>query len=273
MNSHTLDSLYEKYNIAELNFGIIHDKLGDLYEEYCMNILNDSNILQQAKDNDIEPSLELRIFKEILKIYDIYDFASIKNINTTIIVPHRITHGLSKTDVIFTINYFNGTNEKKAMSCKQSSVAKVAFAEFDVDTICREVGITDERLKILLLKHQTDASAKNMSVDEKRELRALMVPIDRRFVRWVITGNPDENPTDLVYPTSIIKFNLKKPTSKIFDFTRGDFNLQSFKGYTIEEYLDTIMTKNGIMKKGGFGTGLSWTYATGSKGVKIQFKG
>lgn len=273
MNSKLLKSLYIKYDIAHLPFGIIHDKLGDVYEEYCVTILSDSKLLYMAKNEVPTGNLDLDVFREILSIYGIDNFSSITNITATNRIPHRKTHGLSKTDVIVTIYFNNGERIDRAISCKQSSVAKVAFAEFDVDTICREVGITDERLRDLLLKHQTDASAKLMSDEEKHDMRIGMAPIARRFVKWVITGKPEEAPSDLVYPTSIIKFTVKKPNGRVFDVANGDFGLKSFKGYTIEEYLDTIMTKNGKLKTGGFGTGLSWTYATGSKGVKIQFKG
>lgn len=272
MNSPLLASLYAAYQIETLPFGIIHDKLGDVYEEYCVRVLSDNEILRNLQERKPVDGLDIAVFKELLGTYGINNYYEIKNISATTQIPHRETHGLSKTDVIMTIQYSNGVEERKAISCKQSSVAKVAFAEFDVDTICREVGISDERLKALLLKHQTDASAKYMSSDEKQELRESMAPIARRFVRWVITGSPDENPTKLVYPTSIIKFNVKKPVGRNIDVRNGDFSLLSFKGYSIEDYLDTIMTKNGKIKSGGFGTGLSWTYATGSKGVKIQFK-
>lgn len=39
MKTALLNELYTKYNIANLTFGAIHDKLGDVYEEYCVTIL------------------------------------------------------------------------------------------------------------------------------------------------------------------------------------------------------------------------------------------
>ena len=61
----------------------------------------------------------------------------------------------------------------------------------------------------------------------------------------------------------ILKFSLTKQNEII-----------AINCYTIDEYVDFLVyDKNGNYKKGGFGTGLSWTYATGSKGKKIQFKG
>ena len=274
MKSALLEKLYTNYDIANLSFGTIHDKLGDLYEEYCLTILTDSSILNAAKSNSNVDTLEFNVFKSILSVYGINDFSSIVKIDATTKIPLRDTHGLSKTDVIMTITYFNGTEKSYAISCKQTTVAKMAFAEFDVDTICKEVGITNERLKLLMLKHQTDKSAKNFTPAEKQELKDLLKPIARKFVCWVITGNPDENPTQLVFPTSILKFKLKKPKDRYnIDLSKGDFSLISFDVVTIEEYINhTMLTKNGTVKPGGFGTGLSWTYATGSGGYKIQFK-
>ena len=272
MKSALLESLYEKYDISNLTFGKIHDKLGDAYEDYCIAILQDKENLNKIKNNLVDDSLDFNVFKALLAVYGISKFDEIEKITATNVVPHRETHGLSKTDIIATIRYFDKREQKLAISCKQSTVPKVAFAEFDVETICREVGITDEVLKSLLLKHQTDASAKNFTSFEREQLKGGLAPIARKFVRWVITGSIEEHPTNVVYPTSIIKFQLKKPQRGIINVANGDFSYQSFKVHTIEEYIDTIMLSKGKIKNGGFGTGLSWTYATGSKGVKIQFK-
>ena len=272
MKSLLLEKLYDKYDIANLTFGKIHDKLGDLYEDYCIDILQDVNNLYKANNHIKCDSLEYSIFTALLSAYNITAYDSIESITATNIVPHRETHGLSKTDIIATIHYVDKSEQKLAISCKQSTVPKVAFAEFDVETICREVGITDEILKSLLLKHQTDASAKNFTAIEREQLKGRLAPIARKFVRWVITGSIEEHPANVVFPTSIIKFQLKKPQHHPFSIANGDFAYQSFKVHTIEEYIDSIMLANGKIKNGGFGTGLSWTYATGSKGVKIQFK-
>lgn len=156
MTSLLLEELYKKYNIAELTYGTIHDKLGDAYEEFCVTILSDSENLQKAKLNIKPANLDYEVYLSILNCCGINEFSDIKEISATSKIPHRQTHGLSKTDVIITINYDSGTEKKIAMSCKQSYVPKMAFAEFDVETICREVGISDERLKSLMLKHQTD---------------------------------------------------------------------------------------------------------------------
>ena len=274
MTSLLLDKLYEKYKIADLTYGTIHDKLGDAYEEFCVTILSDNVNLQKAKLNIKPENLDYQVYLSILNCCGISDFTNIKSITATSKIPHRQTHGLSKTDVIITITYENETENKIAMSCKQSYVPKMAFAEFDVETICREVGISDERLKALMLKHQTDKSAKYFTPAEKTELRTLLEPIRENFVRWVITGSPDKNPTDVVFPTIIVKFKLKKPANRDdIKVSNGDLSLTSFGAVTVEDYIHSIIyDKKGNVKKGGFGTGLAWTYATGSGGFKIQFK-
>lgn len=274
MKSSLLEELYSKYDIANLKFGGIHDKLGDLYEEYCVRVLEDANNLKLAKRGAECGALEVQVFSQILEAFDITDFSSIEKIEASTKIPHRETRGLSKTDVILTVYYNDGHYSKHALSCKQSTVAKIAFAEFDVNTICREIGIEDELLRALLLKHQNDKSAKNFTPAEKEELRARLLPIAREFVRWVITGSTELNPTNLVYPTAIIKFKLKKPKDKSdIHVENGDFDYISFGVCSVEDYIDGIMfTPKGTPRSGGFGTGLAWTYATGSGGYKIQFK-
>ena len=272
MKTALLEKLYRKYNIYNLGFGIIHDKLGDVYEEYCVQILNSPSYLQELKMNTIF-SFETNILKSILDCYNI-NYSSIISIEATNYIPHRATGGNSKTDIIAYVRLLNGTINLP-ISCKQSTVAKVALAEFDVETICREMGITNPRLKALLLKHQIDCSAKNFTQYEKQELFKLMTPIRRDFVRWVLTGSPHPNVNDLCIPNSIIKFSLSPPNDRYnINVANGDFNMLNFSVMTIESYIDKIIyNPNGTVKSGGFGTGLSWTYATGSKGQKMQFKG
>lgn len=274
MTTDLLNSLYQKYNISDFSFGAIHDKLGDVYEDYCTSILNSKQYLDAVKTGNLS-RLEHKILCCILKQNRLSKFNEIRAISATTNVPHRNNGGNSKTDIIATVSINNGKNIKLPISCKQSTAPKVALAEFDVDTICNEMGITNPRLKELLLKHQTDCSAKMFTEKEKKELTTLMKPIKTEFVRWVLTGSTTPDSNNICIPTSIIKFKLRKPAERNkIHVGRGDFELLSFEVLTIEECINSILYKNnGKIKHGGFGTGLSWTYATGSKGNKMQFKG
>jgi len=260
--SKLLSALYVKYDISNLKLGKIGDKLGDLYEEFVVSILNCDEFLQDFNINKTYNSFEYELFYKILNACELSFSDGIQRIEATSEIPHRSTGGLPKTDVIATVFLSSGECRNYPMSVKQSTVPKVAVAEFDVGTIAAEVGITDPRLIYLLTKHQTDKSAKNFTQVERDDLRTLMKPIAREFVRWAITGSPKKS-EDLSFPHYLVKFHLAKESYK----------LNRYNVFDIDDYVDHIMVgKNGKIKSGGYGTGLSWTYATGSAGKRIQFK-
>lgn len=256
----TLSRLLSYYDIINLSHGTKEDKLGDAYEDYCVEILGSNKLLAKAKNYP----LNLNNTDEYL-FYSVFSkFPSIQNISflsATREIQHRITGGNPKTDIIVDIQIGNSILQLP-ISIKQTTAPKVAMAEFDVNTIVKEIGITDRILISLLEKHQRDASAKNFTLIEKQELFHRMIAYRDKFVRWVISGTPEPS-NDLRYPDLLIKFSLTK-SNQILDI----------HCYTIDEYVNYLtIDRHGNPKKGGFGTGLGWTYATGSKGEKIQFKG
>lgn len=274
MNTPLLDRLYQKYDIENLSYGKVHDKLGDTYEEYCILILSNRDFLAAFQKNERIDSVEFEIFKSLLTKAGINNVAEIAEITATNVVPHRKTHGNAKTDVIATIIYKNGTEVTLPISSKQSYVAKVAVAEFGIDTICDEAGIDNNKVRELMRKFQAAKSAKGLTTEEQAELRDALVPYAKKLVRWAITGSPEENPNNVVFPKLLVKFKISKPKDRFnIKVSSGELNYISHSIYTINEYIDlTIYDKNGNIKRGGFGTGLSWTYASGSGGRKIQFK-
>lgn len=259
--SNRLQDLFDQYDISNLVHGAKEDKMGDAIEDYCVSILNSAEILNKYKNNSINTNdTDEFVFYHTMSKIPIEKNKIIK-ILATRDIEHRFTGGNPKTDIIIEI-HCNDKVISVPISIKSSTVAKVAMAEFDVDTIVREVGIKEGELKDLLLKHQIDASAKNFTSEQKEKLYTLLIPYAKKFVRWVLAGSPIET-EDLRYPVLIIKFALTKTD-----------DIKNIKIYTIDEYVDSVMfDKNNKIRKGGFGTGLSWTYATGSKGRKIQFKG
>ena len=265
----TLSELMEIYNIANLSHGAKEDKLGDVFEDYVVKILTSSPLLKKAVTNQLNlndtDEYIFHLIYEKIKFFlsereHINAIPEILSINASRDIEHRITGGNPKTDVIADI-----TTQKKfpfPISIKHTTAEKVAMAEFDVQTIVDEVGISDDRLIKLLEKHQNDASAKNFSREEKEDLKSRLGSYREKFVRWVITGTPVRS-TDLRFPELLLKFRLNK-----------DDDILKIECFTTDEYVKTLIyDKHGNVKKGGFGTGLSWTYATGSKGKKIQFKG
>lgn len=257
--SELLGELYRKYDIEYLSAGAKTDKLGDVYEEFICRIFENKQTILKFLSNQ---GVEREIIESLFIKFNI-NLEELEDISSTNIVPRRPSGGNSKTDVILTLYLLNGNIRKLPLSIKQTSVAKVAFAEYDVHTICSEVGITDRRLIELMLKHQSDASAKNFTSKEKEELTQLLSPYVERLIRWIVTMTPEESLIGDAYPVGVIKFIVS-----------SNAELLSQKIFNIDEYINYIRyMPNGNLKKSGFGTGLSWTYATGSKGRKIQFKG
>lgn len=262
-----LQNLFNQYSIINLPHGIREDKIGDIFEEYCVKILCNPDLLQKSKQNKLNP-LDIDEYVYALLIRYFPNYLQIKKITATNKIEHRYTGGNSKTDVIADITYLDGQINSFPISVKQTTAAKVAMAEFDVATIVREIRIFDTVLIHLMEKHQKDASAKNFTSEEKEELSKRLIPYKEKFVKWVISGYPVDS-DDLKFPKLILKFSLSKP-----DNEQALEVIEDINSFTIDEYVRNILYKpSGLPVKGGFGTGLSWTYATGSKGRKIQFKG
>lgn len=57
---------YAEYNIENLSYGEIGDKLGDAYENFVVNVFNDVNYLMNFSQLNYD-KLDERIFKSIFK--------------------------------------------------------------------------------------------------------------------------------------------------------------------------------------------------------------
>lgn len=264
MKDFYLNNLYDKYKIYSLPYGKVGDKLGDVFEELCIGIFNDKSMISKFISNQINSDYRFNIFKSVMLKSGISQQTQIDSIEATDKIPTRESGGNPKTDILIKVNLSNGTHIKIPVSIKQTTANKVSFAEYDVDTIVREVGITDLELIRLMKKHQEDGSAKNFTKEEKIIMMEKISDIKEDFLRWIITTSIDKDSPDIRFPKIVIKFDINKE----------DYNIRQYNVFTVDEYINKILyNKNGKPNKGGFGTGLSWTYATGSKGKKIQFKG
>ena len=204
-----LKRIIEYYNIANLSHGTKEDKLGDVYEDYCVELLGDNILLEKAKNNALNlDNTDEYVYASILNKNVMSYIHRIKNISATNNIQPRLTGGNPKTDVIADIETDGGIIHLP-ISVKQTTAPKVAMAEFDVDTIVSEVNITDPIVISLLKKHQKDASAKNFTPIEKENLRLHLIPYINKLVRWVVSGTP-EPVDDLRFPNLLLKFSLTK---------------------------------------------------------------
>lgn len=261
-----LNNLYIKYRINLLSHGALADALGDVYEEFVEEIFKDLPTINSWPIGSLE-HLIVSNLSTYLSAYLPYIQAVSSSRKG---IPLTVNGGSPKTDVYLNITLQDGQIILVPLNLKQSTVSKVSFAEYDVATIINDLSITDPNLIFLLEKHQTDASAKNFTPSERLYLRTHLAPHVRNLVRWCITLNSQPTYQNISYPEYVIRFDLHHPQN---NNPLGN-QFKAVNVYDIEEYIDKIMlTLKGKPRSGGFGTGLSWTYATGSKGKKIQFKG
>lgn len=260
MESEILSKLYKKYNIKELTYGRTGDKLGDVMEDYVVDVLNEKELLHAYLSGAPMSNYDQKSFKLIInKISD--NSKSIKMIKATRKVPSKDNGGMPKTDVIATITYTDNSVNVCPISVKQTKARKVAVAEYSVESILEGARINDDVVRTLMYKFQRDASAKHFTKQEKIQLTEALAPYRHQFVRWVLSGSAEET-TDVRCPKYYIEFPMD-----------SSHNASLLHIKTIEEKVNgTIYDKNGKVKAAGFGTGLSWTYATGSKYSKIQYK-
>lgn len=259
-----LIKLFEDYDIANLKSGKKEDRLGDLMEEYCAKIFSDPILLNKYLKNELdETCIDEYLFKLFLSLDCISDFENIKKVTATTDIDPRESGGNSKTDVITTIKYKDNTEVQFPISVKQTSKNSVSIAEFDVDTIIREVGIEDTTVILLMKKHQADGSAKKFSPSQRKDLREGLKPYLESLPRWAITGSPTSSTDDLRIPKIMVRFKIDK-----------NDEIDTVAVYETEKYLEAMRkTKSGRPRTAGFGTGLYWTRASRSGCTKIQFKG
>lgn len=263
MRTELLAKLYKEFEIDNLpleQHGKTSDRLGKLYERYILEIFKDFKTMIFYSDPILYPQ-EATIVNDILEASNIYleDISDVHSGDDNL--GRTIAGGLPKTDAYITIQLYDGTKTLVPLNIKHSSKPKVSIAEYDIETICDGVGIPDGELKELIRKHQNDQSAKFFTSDERERLIELLDPYKERFVRWCITLSAEKSKGNILHPDLIIRFKVIG---------------REYKGVlikNIDEYVDDRLREGSRKRKPGFGTGLNWTYASGSKAKKMQFKG
>ena len=262
MRTELLIKLYEDFGIDDLpvaQHGKTSDRLGKLYEKYVLEIFKDIQSLKKYS-SDMYPQ-ERDVSSKLLNSLDI-------NLNTIVDVQssnanlgRTIAGGSPKTDATITIKFNNQTSRIIPLNIKHSSKKKVSIAEYDVDTICRGVGIPDGELKEIIKKHQDDQSAKLFTPLQKQQLAELLEPYREKFIRWCVTLCAEKSSENILHPDILIRF-------KVINREYVDVSINN-----IDDYVNERITEGSKARKPGFGTGLNWTYASGSKAKKMQFKG
>ncbi|USA46653.1 MspI family type II restriction endonuclease [Acinetobacter sp. C26M] len=263
MRTELLAELYEEFGIDNLpleQHGRTSDRLGKLYERYILEIFSDFKTMIFYSDPIVYPQ-ESTIVNRILEALNIYleDISDVSSSDSSL--GRTIAGGLPKTDACITIHLYDGTKRLVPLNIKHSSKPKVSIAEYDVETICRGVGIPDGELKELMRKHQNDQSAKLFTNVQKQRLTELLEPYREQFIRWCVTLSAEKSEGNILHPDLLIRF-------KVIDREYVDVTITN-----IDDYISDRIAEGSKVRKPGFGTGLNWTYASGSGAQKMQFKG
>lgn len=262
MRTELLSKLYEDFGIDQLpntQHGVTSDRLGKLYEKYVLDIFKDIDSLKKYT-SDIFPQ-EKDISSKLLAALDL-DLNNIMDVSSSDTdLGRTIAGGSPKTDAMIVLKLNDHSSRLVPLNIKHSSKNKVSIAEYDVETICKGVGIPDGELKELIRKHQDDQSAKLFTPVQKQRLAELLEPYREKFIRWCVTLSAEKSEGNILHPDLLIRF-------KVVDREYVDVTIRN-----IDDYVNDRVADGSKPRKPGFGTGLNWTYASGSKAKKMQFKG
>lgn len=262
MRTELLSKLYDDFGIDQLphtQHGVTSDRLGKLYEKYILDIFKDIESLKKYNTNAFpqEKDISSKLLKALnLDLDNIIDVSS-----SDTDLGRTVAGGSPKTDATIRFTFNNRSSRLVPLNIKHSSKKKVSIAEYDVETICTGVGIPDGELKELIRKHQNDQSAKLFTPVQKQHLTELLEPYLERFIRWCVTLRAEKSEGNILHPDLLIRF-------QVIDREYVDVTIKN-----IDDYVSDRIAEGSKARKPGFGTGLNWTYASGSKAKKMQFKG
>ena len=173
-----------------------------------------------------------------------FDLSEILNVSSSDAdLGRTIAGGSPKTDATITFTFNDQSSRLVPLNIKHSSKKKVSIAEYDVETICRGVGIPDGELKELIRKHQNDQSAKFFSPLQKQRLTALLEPYREQFIRWCVTLNAEKSEGNILHPDLLIRF-------KVIGREYVDVTIKN-----IDDYVNDRIAEGSKIRRPGFGTG------------------
>ncbi len=172
----------------------------------------------------------------------------IKSVTVNTNIEPLSSGGPPKTDLVLSLHLCKGEVLKYRFSCKQSTKLQVSFHEYPAEDFCCVLSITDPHIRQLIHQHQDDGSAKNFSVDQRRQLNSALADKLDILAEWVILG----------------KHHLGiAEKDQIVDLVICNDHIR-----TVDQYKVRLKKS-----RAGFGTGFNWTRQSRGMGRTIQLKG
>ncbi len=247
-------SLVEQYALSLIGSqGKALAKRGNNFERWIAEIFNSTeNFLKWKNNDDLKTGLFYDMFIKLIESMSLKK-NEVVGINATNVIPKLPSGGKPKTDILVTVDTFEG-ELTFTYSCKKSSNDWVSAHEYSVDQFVDILGIDDEGLIVALNDFQGVGSIEKMAPSSYEALSRRLSAYNDKLNMWVFGGIGGQGDPDTQWAQNIITYNEKT----------SNFSIMS-----IHEYVGAL-NERGVT--GNFGTLYRWTYPSGGQGKRIQLK-
>lgn len=247
-------SIVERYALELLgNKGKALAKRGNNFESWVTEILNSTENFLKWKNNDsIKTGFVYDIFIRLVENMDLKK-QDVVGINATNDVPRLPSGGKAKTDILVTVDTFDG-EYTFTYSCKKSGSDWVSAHEYSADQFVDALGIEEPDLVLALNDFQTVGTIEKLQKPSYEALSRRLSAYNEKLNKWVLGGIGGQGDPETQWAHNIITYNE---------------NTSSFRIESIEDYVESLERKG---MTGNFGTLFRWTYPSGGLGKRIQLK-
>lgn len=247
-------SIVERYALELLgNKGKALAKRGNNFESWVTEILNSTENFLKWKNNDsIKTGFVYDIFIRLVENMDLKK-QDVVGINATNDIPRLPSGGKAKTDILVTVDTFDG-EYTFTYSCKKSGSDWVSAHEYSADQFVDALGINEPDLVLALNDFQTVGTIEKLPKPSYEALSRRLSAYNEKLNKWVLGGIGGQGDPETQWAHNIITYNE---------------NTSSFRIESIEDYVESLERKG---MAGNFGTLFRWTYPSGGRGKRIQLK-
>ncbi|MDE7254404.1 MAG: MspI family type II restriction endonuclease [Acetatifactor sp.] len=247
-------SIVERYALELLGSkGKALAKRGNNFESWVTEILNSTENFLKWKNNDpIKTGFVYDIFIRLVENMDLKK-QDVVSINATNDVPRLPSGGKAKTDILVTVDTFDG-EYTFTYSCKKTGSDWVSAHEYSADQFVDTLGIDDPGLVVALNDFQTCGTIEKLPKPSYEALSRRLSAYNEKLNKWVLGGIGGQGDPETQWAHNIITYNE---------------NTASFKIESIDDYVESLERKG---MTGNFGTLFRWTYPSGGLGKRIQLK-
>ena len=249
-----LYALVEQHALSHLgNKGKAMAKRGTNFESWISEIINNKDNYLKWKNNDaIKTGFMYDIFLLLIDSIGLIK-SQIVSISATNDIPMLPTGGKAKTDILVTVETYDGEFQY-TFSCKKTGNDWVSAHEYPADQFIKVLEIRDPLLIRALEDFQSVGSIEKLQPSSREELSRKLPSYNEKLNNWVLGGIGGAGIPEMQWAQRIISYN--EVTSQI-------------SVSTIDDYVEK-MTQGGY--PGNFGTCFRWTYPSGGLGKRIQLK-